>query len=95
MRAPYLKVNEHVANVRGSGHSTALALHILATAIANPGEDVEVHDHFETKRADYMLYGTVLEFARALGLHLGFNSSLLTVKVLPRGVRGEAPYVTR
>jgi hypothetical protein len=95
MIVPALKVNDHVATVRGSGHTTALALQILAAAIANPGEYVEIRDHHGSLQADRALYTTVYTYARLLELHLDFSLTAHKVKAWPRGVKGEAPYVTR
>jgi hypothetical protein len=90
-------VGEHVQSVRGSGMSTAIALAILATAVANPGERVLIEDHFGTQASHRELASKVKLMRGALGLgvvvELG-DSGNYYCTADRRGVT-EAKYVSR
>jgi len=69
---PIVGVSEHVRSVRGSGHSTSIALAILSKAIACPGEAVSITDHFGTVSADRHLADRV----RAMRDHLSLRATV-------------------
>lgn len=66
--------------LRGTGRSTALALHYLALAIRDPGHPVTVKDHHDTRASDGHLLSRMTGLAMMMGLQfLVFDSTRLTV----------------
>lgn len=65
---------------RRRGTSTGLALNYLGQAILNPGKEVLVKDHHDSRRADSILMGTIYEMVKELGLEgINFNKADNTI----------------
>lgn len=86
-----LKVNTvlgpHVTAVRGSGASLAVALNTLSVAVANPGAEVLVEDHFSGTDANHLLLRTIQQIARDTYIDITVGGDVHTpwISTKPRG----------
>ena len=67
--------------LRGTGKTTALALHYLGRALRFPGIEISVRDHTDTPAAHASCFHAAREMATKLELrYLTFNRAKLTVR---------------